>query len=59
MNIIECILIKIVYFDYTIIEDFYILVHFNVFPFVKNFLYFCITYLMFTFMIFGFISKLI
>ena len=35
-------------------RNFYILFHFKVFPFVKNFLYFCITYLIFNFMIFCF-----
>ena len=31
---------KKIYFDNAIIESFYILVHFNIFPFVTNFLYF-------------------
>ena len=59
MNINECMLIKkSVYFDYAIIGNFNILINFNVFPFVKNLLYLCVTYLMFTFMRITFISNL-
>ena len=36
---------KKIYFDNAIIENFYILVHFNVFPFFTNFLYFLLVHL--------------
>ena len=59
MNINVCMLIiNSIYFDYAIVENSYFLVHFNVFSFVNNFFYFCISYLMFTFKIFDFISNL-
>ena len=37
--------------DYAIVRNFKILIHFNVFPFVKKFFYFCFTYLIFNFLI--------